>query len=176
MIAQRRARSSGRLVRNVQVSAGWRLFGAIAFDPGNEASSFSIANVNVADTGGIQEPLDAFLDLMRRWTFADDDPPVFAISFQGQRKGTQLLGKYMSFSKSRTRPGMNEDWTRGRIFVETGKWVVSEQNAVFCAGAELLQARAAWTVTGCKFHVGRMSILRRLHRAADLFSKGRGDG
>jgi hypothetical protein len=71
---------------------------------------------------------------------------------------------------------MNEDWTRGRIFVETGKWVVSEQNAVFFPGAELLQTRAAWTVTGCKFHMGRMPILRRLQRATDLFGKCRIDG
>ena len=148
----------------------------VAFDPGYEASSFSIANVDIPDTVGIEQPLDAFLDLMRRWAFADNDPPALAISFQGQRKGTQLLGKYMSFSKSRTRPGMNEDWTRGRIFVETGKWVVSEQNAVFRTGAELLQTRAARTVTGCKFHMGRMSVLRRLQRAADLFGKSRGDG
>ena len=176
MIAQRQAQSSSRLMGNLRVSAGCLLFDTIALDPGNEASSFSIANVNVADTVGIQEPLDASLDLMRRWAFAGDDPPAFAISFQGQRKGTQLLGKYMSFSKSRARPGMNEDWTRRRIFVETGKWVVSEQNTVFCTGAELLQTRAAWTVTGCKFHVGRMSILRGLQCAADLFGKGRGDG
>jgi hypothetical protein len=26
----------------------------------------------------------------------------------------------------------------------------------------LLQTRAAWAVTGCKFHMGRMPILRRL--------------
>lgn len=71
---------------------------------------------------------------------------------------------------------MNEYWTRGRIFVETGKWVVSEQNAVFFPGAELLQTRAAWTVTSCKFHMGRMSILRRLQRATDLFGKCRIDG
>jgi hypothetical protein len=71
---------------------------------------------------------------------------------------------------------MNEDWTRGRIFVETGKWVVSEQNAVFCTDAELLQTSAAWTVTGCKLHMGRMPILRRLQRATDLFGKCRIDG
>jgi hypothetical protein len=163
-------------MRNVQVSAGCLLFGTIALDAGNEAPSLSIANVNVADAAGVQEPLDASLDLMRRWTFADDDPSALAISFQGQGKGTQLLGKHMSFSKSRARPGMNEDWTRGRIFVETGKWVVSEQNAVFFPGAELLQTRAAWTVTGCKFHMGRMPILRRLQRATDLFGKCRIDG
>lgn len=87
-------------MRNVRVSAGCLLFGTITLDAGNEAPSLSIANVNVADAAGVQEPLDASLDLMRRWTFADDDPSALAISFQGQGKGTQLLGKHMSFSKS----------------------------------------------------------------------------
>jgi hypothetical protein len=135
--------------------------GGVALDPGNEAPSFSIADVNVADAAGVQEPPDASLNLMLGWALASNDPPVFAVSFQGQRKGPQFLRKYMQFSKSRARPGMNEDWTRGRIFVETGKWVVREQNAVFFPG-ELLQTRAAWAVTGCKFHMGRMPILRRL--------------
>lgn len=163
-------------MRNVQASAGCLLFGTIALDPGNEASSLSIANVNIADAAGIEEPLDRSLDLMLGRAFADDDPPALAISFQGQRKGTQLLGKYMSFSKSWARLGMNEDWTRGRVFVEIGKWVVSEQNTVFCTSAELLQTRAAGTVTGGKLHMGRMPILRRLQRAADLFGKCRIDG
>src|SRR5215831_8329552 len=56
----------------------------VALDPGNEAPSFSIANVNVSDTVGIEQPLNASLDLMRRWAFAGDDPPALAISFQGQ--------------------------------------------------------------------------------------------
>jgi hypothetical protein len=125
-------------MRSAQASAGRLLFDTIALNLGNEASSFSIADVNIPDTAGIEQPLDASLDLMRGWALTGDDPPGLAIGFQGQRKGTQLLGKYMRFSKSRTRPGMNEDWTRGRVFVETGKRVVSEQNAVFCSGAELL--------------------------------------
>jgi hypothetical protein len=77
----------------------------------------------------------------------------------------------MSFSKSRARPGMNEDRTGRRIFIESGKWVVSEQNAVFFTGAKLLQARAARTITGGKLHMGRMPILWRLQRATDLLSK-----
>src|ERR1051326_7486547 len=163
-------------MRNVQASAGCLLFGTIGLDPGNVAPSFSIANMNVAGTAGIQEPLDASLDLMRRWTLAGDDPAVLAIGFQGQRKGTQLLRKYMSFSKSRARPGMNEDRTGGRIFIEAGKWIVGEQNAVFFTGTKLLQTRAARTVTGGKFHMGRMPILRRLQRAAYLFGKCRMEG
>src|SRR5579859_7366227 len=71
---------------------------------------------------------------------------------------------------------MNEDRPGRRIRIETGKWVVSEQNAVFFTGTELLQTRAAWTIAGGKLHMGRMSILRGLQRAADLLSKCRGDG
>ena len=82
----------------------------------------------------------------------------------------------MSFSKSSARFGMNEDGTRRRIFIETGKWVVSEQNTVFFTSAKLLQTCAAWAVARGTFHMGRVSILGRLQCAADLFGKGRCDG
>src|SRR6476646_4897285 len=176
MIAQRRGYGSCGSIVTLRVSAGRGAFDTIALDPGNEASSFSIANVNVADTAGIQEPVDASLDLQRGWAFSGDDPSALAVSFQGQGKGTQLLGKCMSFRKSRARPGMNEARTGRRVFVETSERVVGEQDAVFFTGAKLLQTRAAWTVTGGKFHVGRMPILRRLQRAADLFGKCGVDG
>lgn len=162
--------------RNVRVSAGCGSFDTIALNPGNEAPSFSVANVNVADTAGIQKPLDASFDLLCRWAFASDDPPVLTVSFQGQRQGTQLLRKSMNFSKSRTGPCMNEHRTGRRIFVQSGEWVVCEQNAVFFTGTKLLQTRAAGAVTGGKFHVGRMPILRRPQRATYLFGKCRVDG
>src|SRR5690348_17586129 len=116
MIAQWRGCGSWGSIVTLRVSAGRWPFGTIALDPGNEAPSFSIANVNVADTAGIQEPLDASLDLRRRRAFSGDDPPALAVSFQGQGKGTQLPGKCMSFRKGRARPGMNEDRTGGRVF------------------------------------------------------------
>jgi len=37
--------------------------GTVALDASNEAPSFSIADVNIADTAGIQEPLNASFDL-----------------------------------------------------------------------------------------------------------------
>jgi hypothetical protein len=122
---------------NVPMSPGCLWFGAIALNPGNEAPSFSIANVNIADASGIQKPLDASLDFILRRAFARDDPPALAISFQGERKGTQLLREYLSFSKSRARPGMNKDWTRRRVVMEALKWVKGEENSIFLANPEL---------------------------------------
>src|SRR5258708_20889302 len=119
MLEQRGADGSCRPIANPgkhQSSAGTS--SAIALNPGNEASSFSVANVNIADTAGAQEPLDASLDLLRRWAFASDNPPVLTVSFQGQGKGTQLLRKSMNYSKNRARPGINQDRTRRRLHIE----------------------------------------------------------
>lgn len=53
----------------------------IVLDPRNEAASFSIANVNVADTTGLQESLHRALNLFCGGAFASDDPAIFSVGF-----------------------------------------------------------------------------------------------
>lgn len=171
MIAQGEPRSLPANSQTWKASVRSRDFNAAALDPGNEAAGLSVANVNVADTDGIQKPLNASFDLRLRRALSGNDPAVLTVSFQGQGKGTQLLRERLGIRKSSARFGMNEDRARRRVFIETGKWIVGEQNAVFFTDAELLQTCAAWTATGGTFHMGRVSVLGRLQSAADFFSK-----
>ena len=69
----------------------------IAFDPRNEASSFSVANMNVADTTRLQEPLHGGFNLICGRPFAGDNPAVFAVSFQRQRQWFQFFRELICF-------------------------------------------------------------------------------
>jgi hypothetical protein len=147
----------------------------IALDPGDEAPSLSVANVDIADTAGLQESLHGVFNLGCGRAFTGNNPAVFAVGFQSERKRSQFFGKALRLVIVGARFRMNEDWARRWIVIKMLKWVVGKQNAVFFACPKLLQACAARAVARGKFDMSGMAILRRLERTADLFSKCRGD-
>ena len=75
MIAQSRVRAGTTLPSckgcNFQL---WLSLGGIALDPGDEASSLSIADMDVTNSGGLQESLHGAFNLIGRRAFTGDDP------------------------------------------------------------------------------------------------------
>jgi hypothetical protein len=68
---------------------------------------------------------------------------------------------------------MNKNRAGGRIFIKTGKRIVSEKNTIFLAGPKLLQTSTARTIACGKFNMSRMAILRGLERIANGFCERR---
>src|ERR1051326_2330335 len=95
----------------------------IALNPRDEASSFSIANVDVADTSCLQEPFHGDFNFSRRRTFPGNNPAVFAIGFQSERKEPQLLREDLRLVIAGARFGVNENRSRRRVFIEALEWV-----------------------------------------------------
>src|SRR3954464_14520199 len=89
----------------------------IALNPRDEASSFSIANVNIADTACLQEPFHGAFNFSRRRTFSSDDPAVFAVGFQSKRKSPQFLGEDLRLVIAGAGFGVNEDRPGRRISI-----------------------------------------------------------
>lgn len=80
---------------------------SIPLDPRDEAARLSVANVNVTNATGLQEPLYRAFNLICRRTFTDDDPAVFAVGFQSQRETSQFFGKGPLIVIARARFCMN---------------------------------------------------------------------
>src|SRR5690242_12714803 len=66
-----------------------------SFDPRHEASSLSVAHVNVPDAGDGEAPRNGSLNLAMTWPFAGQDHAIIAIRFQGKRQLAQLLREFV---------------------------------------------------------------------------------
>src|ERR1041385_5776416 len=104
-------------------SAAVLLCAGVTLNPRDEASSFSIANVDVVDTACLQETFHRAFNFSRRRAFPSNNPAVFAIGFQSERKRSQLFREDLRLVIAGARFGVNEDRSRRRVFIEALEWV-----------------------------------------------------